>query len=112
MVWPSAVVPAIPGLPGVTTTSAVRASDQGQGVLPPAGADHADASDRPVRDGRSCGEPDELLAAGAHADQLDRHADLLGQEVHVVPGRLGQVVELGGRRQVAPSSRAAPRRPG
>ena len=37
-----AVVAGMPGLPGVTTTSAVRASTRGQGVLAAARAHHAD----------------------------------------------------------------------
>jgi hypothetical protein len=60
----------------------------GQRVLAAPAADDADLhAVAPFKGGapggalHSCGEADELLAARAHADQADRHADLLGQEV-------------------------------
>src|SRR5579875_987744 len=159
MRYPPATAPGIPGLPGVTTTSAVRAKARasacsrppdpttqtftasctdasgggadprapaagarrrrplsGDGGAPPPmtvplGRCHATlspsapASGARAKASRSCGEADELLAAGTHADQLDGHADLLRQEGDVLARRRGQVRQRGCARQVGAPAR-------
>ena len=87
----------MPGLPGVTTTSAVRGQRERQRVLAPAGADdartrHGEGRVHAAANDTNCSRP------GADPDQADRHPDLLGQERHVVAGRLGHVGERGHRR--------------
>ena len=64
----------MPGLPGVTTTSWCRASTTRQRSLPPARPDDDDLH------AAVGGELDVLVAAGADAEEADRHADLLLEE--------------------------------
>src|ERR1700728_5470475 len=96
--WPSTSA-GMPGLPGVTTTSSLRASKR------------ASACSRPplpttqtltVAPGSTGGDRDELLALGADAHHPDGHPDLFGEEADVVAcctrhfldrGDLGQVGE-------------------
>src|ERR1039458_749461 len=88
--WPQSSA-VMPGLPGVTTTSELRASNR------------ASACSRPPLPttqtvtgaaGSTGGERDELLALGADPYHPDRHADLLGEEADVVARRARHV---GGR---------------
>src|SRR6185437_3809090 len=110
---PSGVTAAMPGLPGVTTTSALRPSTWARACsrppLPTTQTVVRDPINQRCR-GRggaySCGgEGHELLAAGADADQPHRDPDLVGEEGHVVAGRLRQLGAGGGRRQVGPPPR-------
>ena len=97
MVWPSGVTPPMPGLPGVTSTSAVRPSTRARACSRPPGPDHADGPDG----GRSSGTAHAAKRTnwsrpGPTPTRRTGVTDLLGQEVHVVPGGLGQVADLGG----------------
>ena len=108
MVWPSAVTAGDPGVARGHHHVGGAAEHQGQGVLAPARSDHAHrARSRP---GRSPAAPARSPAHAAKRTNCSRPgptptsrtgvADLLGQEVHVVAGRLGQVADLGGARDV------------
>ena len=89
---PAQPTPAMPGLPGATTTDAVRARADGHGVLAAARADDAD----PHHDAKDTN----WSRPGPDPDQPDRHAGLVGEECHVLLGRGRQVVQLGRARQV------------
>src|SRR5579884_3346023 len=98
---PSGVRPGMPGLPGVTTTSAVRPRARASACSrPPLPTTQTFTGADP-----SCGEPDELLAARADADQLDGHADLLGEEGHVLAGGRREVVQRCRPRQIRAPTR-------
>ena len=105
MVWPSGVTPGDPGVARGHHDVGGAARGPGPGRAPA----------RPSRRRRPCarsGVPG-VTRGAAHAAKRTNcsrpgptptrrtgDADLLGQEVHVVAGRLGQVAELGGPRDV------------
>src|SRR3546814_48761 len=109
--------PGMPGLPGVTTTSAVRASTiasacsrppdpttqtfTGENLEPAPGISFLrDRRSHAATTERSAGELDVLVAGGTHAEEADRHTALVGQELDVGAGVGREVVRLGGFRHV------------
>src|SRR6185295_13143925 len=84
--------PGMPGLPGVTTTSAVRPSATASACSRP-----PEPTTQTLTEGPLCArapsrrEVQELLAAGADPDERDRHADLLLEEGDVLERRRRQV---------------------
>src|SRR3954447_12187784 len=101
----------MPGLPGVVTTSAVRARTWASACSrPPPPTTQTFTcrnpggrgwpQDMPSESMNRLGELDELLTPGADADQPDRDSGLPGQELDVVLGRRRHFVQLGGAGEV------------
>src|SRR5690606_41905416 len=103
----------MPGFPGVTTTSAVRPSTSASTasrppepttttLMPAAGPPRGPARRPDPGSLRGAGrrrgrrQLDVLVAAGSDPEEVDRHPDLLLEEGDEVPGRLREVVGLGG----------------
>src|SRR5690606_3644826 len=93
--------PGMPGLPGVTTTSALRPSTWASACSRPPDPTTQTrmVTPRLVASRRAL---DELLAARPHPDEADGHAHLLLEDVEVVAVLRRQVGRLGGPGQVGP----------
>src|SRR5271155_4880358 len=109
MECPWSVRPVMPGLPGVTTTSAVRPMARAKACSrPPDPTTHTVLTGRPALTpplplrARSCGKSNELLASGTHPDQPDRRADQIGQKGDVIAGTLGKIAQFGGTGNIGP----------
>src|SRR5690606_39949658 len=92
------------GLPGVTTTSALRPSTWASACSRPPDPTTQTrmVTPRLVASRRAL---DELLAARTHPDEADGHAHPLLEEAEVLPGLGRQSGRLGGPGQVGPPAR-------